>query len=184
MREWPRRHRISVDHFYRMADAGLFAENGRVELIDGEIVDMPPMGSRHAGTLSQLAGLLTECCGADALIRQQLPLRLGDHSEPLPDIAVVRRRADYYKRSHPTAADTLLVVELGDSTLRYDREVKAALYARHEVPEYWVVDLKSRCLHRYREPQAGRFSHVTTVDFGRVVLATLDDCELDLAPLA
>jgi Uma2 family endonuclease len=94
MHEWPRRHRISVEHYYRMAEAGLFAADERVELIDGEIVDMPPMGTRYAGKLARLVDILAAAIGTRGMVRVQLPLRLGEESEPQPDIAVVVPRAD------------------------------------------------------------------------------------------
>jgi Uma2 family endonuclease len=98
MHEWPQRHRISVEHFYRMAEAGLFEADERVELVDGEIIDMPPHASRHAGTIDQLARLLTSSLDARAIVRQQLPLTLGEYSEPVPDIAVVHWIVDVRAR--------------------------------------------------------------------------------------
>jgi Uma2 family endonuclease len=181
--EWPRRHRITVDKFYRMADAGLFAEDERVELIDGEIIDMPPMGARHAGTLHHLAALLAPAFGTDRWIRQQLPLRLERYSEPVPDIAVVTARADYYKDRHPAPADALLVVEVAEATLRYDREVKAALYARHGVREYWVVDCEARVVHRYREPKSSGYSRIEVVAFGPIDIWVPGGGTVDLTPL-
>ena len=97
MPELPQRHRITVEHFYRMADAGVFADGERVELVEGEIVDVPRMGSRHGGTLDHLARLLATTVGNRALVRQQLPIRLDPDSEPLPDIAVTTFRSDHYK---------------------------------------------------------------------------------------
>lgn len=96
---------------------------------------MPPVGSRHAGKVSRLAEKLTAAVGERAIVRVQSPIRLGDDSEVEPDIAVVLRRADYYEGAHPGARDVLLLVEISDSTLLYDRDVKARLYARHGMPE-------------------------------------------------
>jgi Uma2 family endonuclease len=183
MHEWPRRHRITVEHFYRMGEAGLFGANERVELINGEIIDVPPMGSRHAGSLEQLASALAAAVGTRAIVRQQLPLRLGEDSEPQPDIVVATTRADHYKASHPTAADVLLLVEISDSTLRYDREIKVGLYAHHEVPEVWVVDLQGKQVHCYRSPVRGQYATVATVELGRLSLAGLAGVAVDLAPL-
>ena len=115
MQEWPRRHRITVEHYYRMAEAGLFAEDARVELIDGEIIDMPPMGSRHAGRLERFGALLSAAVAGRALVRQQLPIRLSNDSEPQPDVAVVTPRDDHYESSHPIALDVLLLVEVSDA---------------------------------------------------------------------
>jgi Uma2 family endonuclease len=125
MHKWPRRHRISVEHYYRMSEAGLFAPDERVELIDGEVVDMPPMGTRHAAQLSHLVDLLSAAIGERGMVRVQLPLRLDDASEPQPDIAIVLPRSDYYEHRHPGGADTLLAIEISDTPLEFDRDVKA-----------------------------------------------------------
>jgi Uma2 family endonuclease len=183
MQGWPQRHRISVEHFYRMADAGLFGADERVELVDGEIIDMPPMGSPHATVVQQLTRLMWVALPVEIIVRPQLPVRLGEYSEPLPDIAIVRPRSDQYGTSHPTAADVLLLVEISDSSLRYDREVKSALYARHGVPELWIVDVQTRALHSYRLPVDGKYTSETTLPFGRMPVATTC-AEIDLATLA
>jgi Uma2 family endonuclease len=183
MHEWPRRHRITVEHFYRMGEAGLFDDHERVELVNGEIIDVPPMGSRHAGTVHQLAEVLAAVLGARAFVRSQLPLRLSDDSEPLPDIAVVMPRDDHYKTSHPTAADARLVIEVSESTLRYDRGVKAPLYAAYNVPELWVVDLTANKVHVYRSPVSGKYSIAETAELGLLTIAALPGVEVDLTPL-
>ena len=185
MHEWPRRHRISVEHYYRMAEAGLFAPDERVELIDGEIVDMPPMGTRHAGKLSRLAAIVSAAVGDRGIVRVRLPLRLGEDSEPQPDIAVVLPRADYYEQHHPTAADTLLAIELSDSTLKFDRDIKAALYAQHGVPETWILDLRANRLLRFRASATpGEPLGAETADLGAVDVEALPGVTVNLAPLA
>ena len=126
---WPRPHRLTVDEYYRMAEVGLLPPDARVELIDGEIIDMAPIGSRHAAAVDLLAERFIQAAKGTVVVRIQGPVRLGPRSEPQPDHAVLRPRADRYARSHPTAADVLLVVEVSDATLRFDREVKANLYA-------------------------------------------------------
>lgn len=149
MHELPQRHRITVEHFYRMAEVGLFGEDERVELVEGEIVDVPPMGHHHAGVVGYLAKLLDTSVSSLAVVRQQLPLRLGEYSEPLPDIVVAKPRDDQYFRAHPTANDVCLVVEVSSTTLRFDRNVKVPMYARHgvQVP---------RCARLRRRPRAAR----------------------------
>lgn len=164
MSEWPRRHRITVDHYYRMAEAGLFGPNERVELINGEIIDMPPMGSRHAAVLEQLGTSLTTAVGERAIVRQQLPVRLTDDSEPEPDIAVVKSRADRYRSSHPAAADVLLLVEVSDATLRYDLEVKVPLYARCRIPEVWIVGVAGSNVHVFRRPTPDGYTEIVAAD--------------------
>jgi Uma2 family endonuclease len=183
MHEWPRRHRISVQHYYRMAEVGLFAPDERVELIDGEIVDMPPMGTRHAAKLLQLSDILAAAIGDRGMVRAQLPLRLGEDSEPQPDILVVVPRADYYEHQHPTAADTLLAIELSDSTLRFDRDIKAPLYAQHGVPEVWVLDLRANRLIRFRRSAADGELIVTEGHLGMITLDALPGITVNLEPL-
>ena len=183
MHEWPRRHRITVEHYYRMAEAGLFAPDERVELIDGEIVDMPPMGSRHAGKLSRLSQIISTAIGDRGIVRVQLPLRLGEASEPQPDITVVVPRADYYEHHHPVAADTLLVIELSDTTLRFDRDVKAPLYAQHGVPETWIIDLRANRLLRFRRTAAHQEIVASESDLGVIHLDALPGVSVDLTPL-
>jgi Uma2 family endonuclease len=141
-----RRHKLTVADYYRMAEVGILAPEARVELIEGEIVDMVPMGSRHAAAISLFTQRLTIAVTPQALVRCQLPLRLGDLSEPEPDLAVVRPHPDRYFDAHPTAADTLLVIEVADSSLAYDRDIKIPLYARHCVPAVWLIDLNAGTL--------------------------------------
>jgi Uma2 family endonuclease len=184
MHELPRRHRITVEHFYRMAEVGVFAEDERVELIDGEIIDVPPMGHPHAGVLDYLAKLLIRAVEPQSIVRQQLPLRLGEYSEPLPDIVIARHRGDLYMQGHPTAPDALLVIEISSTTLRFDRNIKVPMYAQHGVPEVWVLDVSGRQIHRYSSPKDGQYISMTTLPLaGRIALDALR-CELDLVPLA
>ena len=184
MHELPQRHRITVEHFYRMAEVGLFAEDERVELIEGEIIDLPPMGHRHAGVVDYLAKWLMSALGARAIVRSQLPLRLGDASEPLPDIVVAQPRDDLYFDAHPTAADVALVVEVSSTTLRFDRNVKVPMYARHGVPEVWVLDAGGQQIHRYRSPQRDQYASTTTVPLASVMPLEALSCEIDLRSLA
>lgn len=184
MSEWPRRHRITVEHYYRMAEAGLFGPDERVELISGEIVDMPPMGSRHAAVLEQLDTILTRAVGDRAIVRPQLPVRLADDSEPEPDIAVVRGRADRYRSMHPEAADVLLLIEISDATLGYELEVKVPLYARCAIPEVWVVDLAGSKVHVFRTPASGVYARLSAADeHAAVQIEALPGIAVDLAAL-
>ena len=182
MQEWPRRHRLKVGQYHRMAAAGLFQSNERVELISGEIIDVPPIGSLHASVVAWLGERLAAAVAGRAMIRSQLPVLLGDDSEPLPDVAVVVATEDYYAPRHPIAADALLLIEVSDTTLRYDREVKASLYARHSVPEVWIVDLHACVVHCYRAPVSGAYTVIRTED-RRVELSSLPGVAIDLAAL-
>jgi Uma2 family endonuclease len=147
------RHRFDVDAYHRMAETGILSAEGRVELIEGEIVDMAPIGSTHGGTVVGLTEMVARTVAdGKVLASMQGPLRLDRHNEPQPDLMLLRPRPDRYRDSHPTAADVLLVVEVADSSLACDRGPKLTLYARHGVPEVWVVDLVSRAVEVCREP--------------------------------
>jgi Uma2 family endonuclease len=184
MENWLPRHRIDIDEYYHMAGRGLLARDARVELIDGEIIDMSPIGSPHAATVNTLAHLFNLAVGAHALVSIQAPVRLDRFSEPQPDLALLAVRADKYWRSHPTAANVFLIVEVSDSTLRYDRETKVALYARHGIPEVWIVDLENRELHIFRSPAEGCYLDVESIpDPGVMTPALLPEVSVNLSGL-
>ena len=126
-------HRLSLDDYERMADAGILTRESHVELIEGVIVDMAPIGSRHAGVVDQILRLIAGQ-PASAVLRVQNPIRLGNYSEPEPDIVLLKPRKDYYKKSHPQADDVLLIIEVADTSIDYDRKIKIPLYAEHGVP--------------------------------------------------
>lgn len=148
-------HRWSVEEYHQMALSGLLDETDRVELIEGELIDMAPIGSKHAFRVDGIARALQLAVGRTYLVRVQNPLSLGEHSEPQPDIAVVKDKS--YADSHPVAEDVLLVVEVSDTTLQYDRDVKLSLYARHGIPEVWLLDVNAGELTIHREPDAGQY---------------------------
>jgi Uma2 family endonuclease len=184
MESWLPRHRITVDDYYRMAEAGLLAEDARVELIEGEIFDMAPIGSRHSGVVSKLTYLLSRAIGDRAMLRVQQPIRLSRSSEPQPDLALVRPRSDFYARSHPTASDTLLVIEVSETTLRYDQLIKAPLYAAHAIPELWIIDLEGAQMHVFRSPEAERYRDVSSAsEPGMTVLVADSSIVIDLTGL-
>lgn len=162
----PKRHRLTVGDFHKLGEAGILGEDARVELIEGELIDMAPIGSSHAGTVRLLIRTLTRCLGDNAIIDAQNPIILGDESEPQPDIAVLRPRDDYYRASHPRAEDILLLIEVSDSTVQYDRSVKVPLYARHGIPEVWLINLQQQCVEIYRKPCRG-FSEYQHLDLMR-----------------
>jgi Uma2 family endonuclease len=178
------KHRLTVDDYYRMAEVGVLAPDARVELIEGEIIDMPPIGSRHGGTVSWLIHRLVAAVGDGAIVTSQSALRLNRYNEPQPDLMLLRPRADYYRRSHPTAEDVLVLIEISDSTWRYDREIKVPLYARHGVREAWIVGLKARELHCFRAPHNGQYTDVIAIQTpGTIPVPTLGGVEIDLSEL-
>jgi Uma2 family endonuclease len=175
---------ITVDEYYDMGRTGLLEPDARVELIEGEVVHMPPMGSRHGSIVEFLDHLLDRAIADRARVRSQLPVRLDNLSEPVPDVAVVKPRADRYGLSHPTAADVLLIVEVSRSTLRYDTNVKLPLYARNGIPEVWIVDLKNNQLRTYRSPSEGRYRDTaSTTNPGNTLVPGVPGVTVDLSEL-
>lgn len=150
---WVRRHKLDVRDYYRMGEAGIFEPGERVELIEGEIIDMAPIGSEHSGTVNALIGKLAVAVGDRAMVTAQSPVRLSDISEPQPDFMLLKPRADFYRSEHPVPAEVLLLVEVADSSLRFDRTVKLPLYARHKVPEVWIVNIGDGVVEVYRNPK-------------------------------
>jgi Uma2 family endonuclease len=180
----PRRHWLTVDDYYRMAEVGILDPEARVELIDGEIIDMAPPGSPHAATVHYLTEVFVRAVEGRATVLVQNPVRLSKYSEPQPDLALLRRRDDFYRERHPQPDDVLLIVEIAASSLRFDRDTKLPLYARHGIPEMWLVDLGSRGLSRYRAPQQGSYTLVDEPDLGTTLeVSTLSGVTVDLQRL-
>ena len=176
--------RINVTEYYEMARTGLLAPDARVELIEGEIVHMPPIGNRHGDAVEELDELLHRAVTGRARVRCQMPVHLDEYSEPQPDFVVMRPRTGRNDRGHPSAADVFLVVEISYSTLRYDLDVKVPLYARHGVPEVWVIDLKHHKLHVYRSPVQGSYEYLTSVqDGGHTAIPGVSGATVDLSEI-
>lgn len=146
---------FNVSEYYRMAEAGILTEDDRVELLDGEIIKMSPIGSSHAACVKGLNQLIQQLLGQTVLVSVQDPIRLNDFSEPQPDVALLRPRADRYAQAHPTPAEVLLVIEVSDTTVQFDRNVKVPLYARAGIPEVWLIDLQQNTIEIYAQPAGG-----------------------------
>ena len=166
------RRRFTVDEYYAMAAAGILSQDDRVELLDGEIIQMPPSGPEHADSVDRLFELLLHRFGDLARVRAQNPIHLDQFSNPEPDFALVRRRPEGYTAGHPTPADVFLVIEVADTSLALDRRLKMPLYARAGLPEAWVLDLQHALVHVYREPGPAGYQLVTTARRGEL-LSTL-----------
>jgi Uma2 family endonuclease len=150
--------RFTVDEYHRMGEAGVFHEDDRVELLDGEIVEMTPIGSRHVACVVRLTGLLSRRTGGGPPVSVQNPLVLAERSAPQPDIAVLRRQADLSGAWLPAGAEALLVIEVADTSLERDRDVKLPLYARAGIAEVWLVNLPADRIEVYRDPEASRYA--------------------------
>jgi Uma2 family endonuclease len=152
----PEKRTFNVDEYYRMARAGVLKPDDRVELIEGEIVKMSPIGSPHAACVSRLNSLLQSMLGRTAIISVQNPVRLNDFSEPVPDVTVLKRRKDFYSSHHPRPSEVRLIIEVAETTLLYDRRIKVPLYARNSIPEVWLVNLPKKLIEEYFEVAGGR----------------------------
>jgi Uma2 family endonuclease len=178
------RRRFTVEQYHRMAEAGVFADGDRVELIEGEIVEMTPIGSRHAAQVDRLNDLLTSTAGRRAIVRVQNPIRIGSHSEPQPDLVLLRRRDDYYRAAHPEPRDVLLVVEVSDTTIDYDRSVKVPLYARAGIPHVLIVDVSLGSVEDYRDPSPAGYRVVAHPQRGQhVTIESLPDLRLSVGDI-
>ena len=169
----PARHRLTATEFRRMAEAGILREDERIELIEGELIDMAPIGSRHASTVARLTAWLNRAASGRLIVFPQNPVSLSEHSEPQPDLALLKPRDDYYRAALPTAEDVLLLIEVADTTLDYDKVTKVPLYARSGIAEVWLVNLRDAVIEVFRGPGAQGYARVTRVE--------RDQC---IAPLA
>lgn len=180
----PHRHCLTVRDFHRMGETGILPEDARIELIEGEIIDMAPIGSSHAGIVKRLNQLLGNAAAGKAIVSVQDPIILDDHSEPQPDVALLRPRDDFYALAHPKAQEVLLIIEVADSSLRFDQSIKIPLYARHGIPEVWLVDVEQRRLTRFLKPGENGYAEAETLEvLGRLTPTALHGIGVDLARL-
>jgi len=161
------RHRFTVAEYVRMGQTGIISEDERVELVCGEVIEMSPIGERHAACVAVLTQLITLRLRLGALVWAQNPIVLDDYSEPQPDLAILKPRPDNYRTSKPTPGDVLLVIEVSDSTLEYDRKVKMPLYAGAGIPEAWLVNLPEERIEVYSDPAGGEYQTVRSYARGR-----------------
>lgn len=173
----PQVHTWTLDEYYQMAEVGVF-EGKHVELITGQVVDMSPMGSPHMTAVTLTGEVLRQAFGPGYFLRIQGPLTCGLSSAPEPDVAVIAGQIREYTHAHPSTA--VLVVEVADTSLAYDRSTKASLYASAGIPEYWIVNLLARCLEVHRQPR-GEASQ--PLGYGYATVTSLRDTE-SVTPLA
>ncbi len=163
---------FSVKDFHRMGKAGILTEDDRVELLDGEIVEMAPTGIRHVGTVDRLTTLFFSHLGKRVIVRVQSPVQLGRRSEPLPDVTILKARPDFYTTARSQIADVLLLIEVADSTVRTDRSAKIPMYARAGITEVWLVDLETNAVEVYRQPSERGYGDVQRLTPGDLVSPT------------
>lgn len=167
----PVHRRLTADDFDQMCSAGILTADDRVELIDGQLIEMPPMGPAHAGIVNRLAEMLFSRVGDAAELRVQSSVRLSNHTQPEPDLAVVKPDSRHYLMRHPRPADILLAIEVADSSLDFDREQKVPRYAAAGVAEVWLVDVGKKQVTIYRSPSSGGYGHSRTVAWEEEIVA-------------
>ncbi|RRR70596.1 MAG: Uma2 family endonuclease [Candidatus Viridilinea halotolerans] len=167
------RKQFSVDDYNRMREVGILAEDDRLELLAGEIYTMSPVGPLHVALVNRLNRLLQRQVGEQGIVSVQNPIRLDQRSEPQPDLAILAPRADFYSGALATADDVLLLIEVADSSLAYDRDGKLPLYARARMSEVWLLDVVSRTLTQYTQPRHNSYAQRQAFGMGMSLRATL-----------
>lgn len=161
------RRLFAVDEYERMIAAGIFQEDDRLELVEGEILAMRPVGSRHVACVNRLADLLYRSMPPNCMLSTQNPIRLTPLSEPQPDLALLRTHPQFYAQSLPTPGDVLLLIEVAESSLSYDRDTKIPRYAHAGIPEVWLVDLMNNCVVRYAVPSQQGYRDIQLLHSGQ-----------------
>jgi Uma2 family endonuclease len=178
------RHRFTVDDYHRMAACGILGEDDRVELLDGEVVEMTPFGLRHLARVDWLNDWLTRALHGRAIVRVQGSVRLDPHSEPQPDLAILRYRSDFYAQVHAGPPDILFLIEVSDTSAGFDRDVKLRVYGRAGIAEVWLVNLPADRLEIYRTPQGDVYRDVTHLHRGdRIAPAAFPDLILPVTDI-
>jgi len=154
------RKQFTAAQYHQMIDVGILTERDRVELLQGEIIEMSPIGRQHAACVDRLTELFIRELGNSAIVRVQNPIQLSDRSEPQPDFAILRRRSDFYANGHPQPQDIFALIEVSDTTADFDRTVKVPLYAQNSIAEVWIVDLNAEVVQTYREPSSTGYQRV------------------------
>ena len=164
-----RRYSFTVDEFAKMGEAGIFTAEDRVELIDGEIRKMTPIGPMHATIVNRLTATLVKLLESSAVLQVQNPVRLDLHNEPQPDFSVIKARGEYYETALPGPGDTLLAIEVADSSLAYDLHEKAPRYARSMIPELWIVDLGAKVVRVFTQPGPSGYANEREMGRGTTI---------------
>ena len=181
---FPQKHLTDLDEWRRMGEAGIFPPESHVQLIEGEILHMPPIGFNHAGHTRRLTSLFSSLSNGKAIVSVQNPIQLGDLSEPEPDFALLRPENSFYTTRHPKAEDVLLLIEVSDSTLNFDRNRKMRLYAAYNIPEYWIVNLQDNSLEVYRQPQDGDYLQTLQLKADEAInLISLPDLQIQVSAI-
>jgi Uma2 family endonuclease len=180
----PAKHRFSVREYYRMAETGVLRSDARVELLDGQITDMSPIGPFHGGVTKFLTEFFVVVAKGRWTISVQDPVRLDDHSEPEPDLMLLKPAADFYRNRHPLPDDVFLLVEIADTSLARDQEEKLPAYARAGIAEVWIVDLNEQTIEIYRQPHFAGYGEKAILREGdKASPQSFPDAVVDVAEL-
>lgn len=165
------RRLFTADEYERMIAAGVFQEDDRLELLEGEIIAMRPIDARHAACVNRLGALFYRALPQSVMVSTQNPIRLSDRSEPQPDFALVHARPDFYAQVLPTPSDVLLLVEVAEATLAYDRDIKVPRYAQAGIPEVWLVNIVNGLIVRYAQPTPHGYQDIHQVYPGQIIVS-------------
>jgi Uma2 family endonuclease len=180
----PTKHLTNLDEWRRLGEANIFPPESRLELINGEILEMAPIGFNHVGHVIRLLNFFAPLVGNKALINAQNPLQLGNLSEPEPDFMLLKPNADFNSSRHPKADDVLLLIEVADTSLAFDQNQKLRLYALHGIPEFWLLNLNDSSLEVYRKPNGEVYAEKTTLQDGdTLTLSQLPEITLHIADI-
>jgi len=163
------RHKFTVQQYHKMVESGILTEDDRVELIRGEIIEMSPIGTKHAACVNRLINLLVQLLGKRVIVAAQNPIALNDNSQPQPDVALLKPRDDFYATAHPQPQDIFLLIEVADATIIYDREEKIPLYAEANIIEVWLVDINEQIVEVYQQPTAAGYQHIQKFACGEIL---------------
>jgi Uma2 family endonuclease len=178
------RRALTVEQFQKMAEVGILKDDDRVELIEGELIEMAPIGPALAYRVHETCELLRRLVGDRAIVWSQNPIALPTKNQPQPDIALLAPPSAKYRSALPTAADVLLIIEVADSSLAYDRDVKTKIYAAHGIPEMWIQDVQSATLWVYRDPIGDSYSRIISLQKSdSVSLAKLAEAPISVGDL-
>ncbi|MBP0018468.1 MAG: Uma2 family endonuclease [Cyanobacteria bacterium SBLK] len=167
------RKKFTVSEFCKMAETGIFSDEDNIELIEGEIVEMGKIGRRHAAYCDRLNDLFRDKFAKQVLLRVQSPIELNNLSQPQPDLALLRRREDYYESGHPQPHDIFLLVEVADTTIDSDREIKIPLYGKNGILETWLIDINAQCLEVYRDPSSQGYQSTQKLRRGQSIASLI-----------
>lgn len=175
------RKRFRVDEFRKMVEVGILPEEHGWEIVDGYLIDKMSIGDKHASTVKRLNRIFNHRFSENLLVSVQDPIHLDEYNEPEPDIALLKYRDDCYLGKTPTPADVLLLIEVSDSTIEYDREVKKLLYAEAEIAEFWLINLKDNTVEIYSSPKNGKYRLARIVESGEtIVSSSIENLELQV----